>query len=268
MRKVLTLLAAGAFVLGSSAAHAVPFTNTLTLTVSGFPPVSFTGSGEGTSVGGGTASIPAESIIAGFVTRLNEPLLATLFGFAVCEQNLAVVPSPTPADFPIPATAGEQVPSCDPLGDGALDAVTYDGVDEGTGGLLATAYLTNLSDNALVAIPLQLIGVGGVQNFSVLGTPATLTANPWTTGFVTVTGGLASGDPTTFEDTGFDNRDGSGEGELKLVTTALTNLGALGTVPAIASLNIVYGAPEPGSTVVGLAAFAALGLLSRRARRS
>lgn len=269
MRNVLPLLAAG-LLFTAGAAHAVPasFTNTLTLEVSGFDPVTFTGGGEGDTTPGGGFTLSAESIIAGFVSRLDNPLLGVLVGFAVCEPGLPGIPSPAPAVFPIPETPGAQVEDCDPLGNGALDAVTYDGEGEAVGGLLASAYLTNTTNNALVAIPLLKIGVGGVENFSVLGTPASLTAEPWTTGEVSVTGGLASDpQPTTFEDVGFDDRDGQGFGEVKLVTTALTNLGALGTVPAIAALNVTF-TPEPGTTSIALAAVGTLAFLSRRARRS
>jgi hypothetical protein len=296
MRNTLSLLAAGLLVAFAVSAHAAPadFDVTLSLQVSGFDEISFDGSGVGESVPGGEASIPAGSVVAGFVSRLTTPLLGILTGFAVCVPDLVVVPNPNPAVFPIPPGAGEAVPSCDPLDDGQLDAVVYDGLGGGTGGLLASAYLTNAQNSALVAIPLTLIGVGGEQAFTVLGSPATLFANPWTTDAVTVTGGLGSSaigdspvcvgaaDPfpcctgagvgrcTTFEDAGFDDRDpDTGAGQLKLVTTALTDLGALGTVPAISKLTITYTAPEPGAAAVGLAAFGALGLLAhRRARRS
>jgi len=50
---------------------------------------------------------------------------------------------------------------------------------------------------------------------------------------------------------------------------ALVAIGDLGTVPAIARLNITFAAPEPGAGAVGAAAVGALGLLARRrARRS
>lgn len=269
MRNFLSLVAAGVLVAAGSA-HAAPadFTTTLTLTVGSFAPVSFTGAGTGDSVGGGSASLPEDAIIAGFVSRLTTPLVGVLTGFAVCEQGLAVIPDPTPATFPIPPNPGDQVLDCAPLGNGGSGPLTYD-AGTGTAALIATAYLTNASNQALVQIPLEVVGVGGTSSFSVLGSPSTLTGNPWTIDHVTVTGGLATDPaPTTFEDTGHDNRDGSGNGELKLVTTALANLGALGTVPSIASLTTVFTAPEPGATAIGAAAFGTLALLSRRARRS
>lgn len=295
MRNTLSLLAAGLLVVYAVSAHAAPadFDVSLSLQLSGFDAVVFEGSGTGDSEPGGTASIPQGAIVAGFVSRLTEPLLGIIPGLAVCEPGLPGVTTPPAAVFPIPATPGESVPSCDPLADGQTDEVVYDGLGGATGGLLATAYLTNNALQAVVSIPLELIGVGGVTEFSVLGTPATLTSNPWTTEEVTVTGGLGSSaigpspvcvgaaDPfpcctgagegrcTTFTDSGADERDPeTGAGVLKLVTTALTDLGALGTVPAISVLTITY-APEPGAAAVGLAALGALGLLAhRRARRS
>lgn len=295
MRNTSSLLAAGLLVAFAHSAHAAPadFDVTLSIQLSGFDPVAFSGSGTGDSTPGGGASIPQGSIVAGFVSRLNDPLLGVLPGLAVCEPGLPGVTNPPAAVFPIPPNPGDQVQSCAPLGDGQIDEVVYDGAGQAVGGLLASAYLTNASNNALVGIPLELIGVGGVTNFSVLGTPATLNTNPWTTGTVTVTGGLGSseigpspvcvgnanpfpcctgageGRCTTFTDTGADDRDPvTGAGPLKLVTTALTDLGGLGTVPAISVLTITY-APEPGAAAVGFAAFGALGLLAhRRARRS
>lgn len=109
-------------------------------------------------------------------------------------------------------------------------------------------------DNALVAVPLSKVGVGGVQNFVVLGAPATLSANPWTTEAVSVSGGFDGEDPITFTDEGFDDRDATGAGSLKLVTTALVDLGAIGTVPAIMNVQIHFApVPEPGTllTVAG-----------------
>jgi len=294
MRNLLSLLAAGVlFTAGPAYAVPADFTATLTLALSGFDPITFTGAGTGDTVPGGTATTPADSIVAGFVSRLTTALLGVLPGFSVCEQGLLAIPDPNAAVFPIPAGLGEAVPDCAPLGNGSLGEFTYDGAGAGIGSLLATAYLTNAQDKALVSIPLDKIGVGGTVNFLVLGTPASLTANPWTLDEVTVIGGLSSTAPapfpaclavddpydccteagmgfcTQFTDSGFDHRDpGTGAGELKLVTTSLTNLGSLGTVPSIAVLDITF-APEPGSAVVGAGAVGALALLARRrARRS
>lgn len=265
MRNVLGLgfLAAG-LVLAAGSARAVPadFTASLSVEVSGFEAVVFQGEGTGETTPGGGFSIPQGAIVAGFVSQLDEALLGIIPGFSVCAPGY-----PGTTVFPIPANPGEQVPDCAPLDNGQLDEVVYDGVDEAIGGLLATAYLTNSADTPIVAIPLEIVGVGGEIQFNVLGTPATLTANPWTTGEVTVTGGLTGDPPTTFTDSGFDNRNpGTGLGDVKLVTTALASLGALGTVPTISRLNITFDAPEPSSTLLGVAAVASLAVLRRRAR--
>ncbi len=262
MRRLLTLVVSGLVLIsGTVSAEPLDFTAELTLQVGSFDPIIFTGSGIGDSVPGGEASIPGGAIIAGFVSRLETPLAGLIPGFAVCAQGFEATQV-----FPIPALAGAAgaIASCDPLADGSLDAVTFDGVDAGLGGLNATAYLTSNSNTPLVTIPLGIVGTGGVVNFVVLGTPSSLTANPWTTGFVTVTGKLLTDDaPITFEATGSDFRDGNGAGTLTLVTTALANLGGLGTTPSVAILDITF-APEPGGALVGAAALAGLAGLARR----
>ncbi len=262
MRRLLTLAVSGIVLMATTvSAEPLGFSAELTLQVGSFAPIVFAGSGIGDSIPGGEASIPGGAVVAGFVSRLENPLAGLIPGFAVCAQGFG----PTEV-FPIPLVAGAAgaVASCDPLADGSLDAVTFDGVDAGLGGLNATAYLTSNSDTPLVTIPLGIVGTGGVVNFIVLGTPSSLTANPWTTNFVTVTGQLLTDPaPITFEATGGDLRDETGAGTLTLVTTALANLGGLGTTPSIAILEITY-APEPGNALVGAAALAGLAGLARR----
>jgi hypothetical protein len=261
MRRILTLLAAGVL-LAATSAHAAPapFTATLTLQVGSFDPITFTGSGVGETVGGGTASIPAGSIVAGFVSRLENPIAGLIPGFAVCG------PDQDSGTFPIPAVAGSAgaVLDCAPLANGELGATEFDGVSEGIGPLVATAYLTGFTNTPLVVIPLSIVGTGGTVNFSVLGTASTLDANPWTTGAVTVTGKLLTDpEPITFEDEGVDARDAGGFGQLKLVTTAFANLGGLGTVPALAVLDITF-VPEPGTLMLVAAGVAGLATFGRR----
>ena len=261
MRTISSMLAATVLAVFAGPAQAAPaeFNAVVSIEVSGFDAVEFEGSGVGDTTGNGPATLPEGSIVAGFTSRITEPLLGIIPGFSVC------APGQNDAVFPIPVTPGEAIADCDPLENGQLGELTYDGESEAEGPLVATAYLTNNANTVLVAIPLSIIGVGGTETFSVLGSPASLTANPWTTDEVTVTGGLAGSDPTTFTDSGFDNRDEAGAGELKLVTTALAELRALGSVPAIARLNITF-APEPGTAAIGLAAFGALATIARRKR--
>ena len=254
-----TMLAAGMLLAaGTAQAAPAPFTASLTVSVGSFDPITFTGDGIGDTVGGGTASIPGGAVIAGFVSRLENPIAGLIPGFAICAQGFG-----TTEVFPIPALAGSAgaVADCAPLANGFLDPVAFDGGTQGLGGLNATAYLTSNSNTPLVTIPLGIVGTGGVVNFVVLGTPSSLTANPWTTGFVTVTGQLLTDPaPITFSATGSDNRDASGFGTLTLVTEALANLAGLGTTPAMAVLEINF-IPEPGTIllvgmgVAGLATF-------------
>jgi len=265
MRTILSLLAAGVLVVAAGSAHAVTaeFTVDLVLELSDFDPIPFSGGGTGETVGGGGVTLPEGSIVAGFVSRLEEPLLGVIPGFALCGQGQQA------STFPLPAAPGAAgaVLDRDPLKNGLLGELVYGGVSEAVGALLATAYLTNAASIPLVSIPLDIIGVGGTLDFLVLGSPATLTANPWTTDEVTVTGGLAGDPPTTLTDSGFDDRDSNGFGQLKLVTSALTSLGASGSVPTIGSLTIDFAAPEPGAGAVGAAAMGALAVLARRRSR-
>lgn len=266
MRRLLTLAVSGAMaglvsMVGVVSAEPLEYTADLTVTVGSFDPITFSGSGIGDSVPFGTASIPAGDITIGFVSRLENPLAGLIPGFNICAPGFDAQ-----TVFPVPIVAGSAgaIPDCDPLANGSLDAVTFDGVDAGLGGLDATAYLTSNSDTPLVTIPLGIVGTGGVVEFIVLGTPSSLTANPWTTGFVTVTGQLLTDpEPITFEATGSDERDANGAGTLTLVTTALANLGGLGTTPTISILEITF-VPEPGGALVGGAALAGLVWLARR----
>jgi len=286
MRSILSLLAVAVLaVAGSAHAASAPFEATLSIQVGTFDPIPFSGAGDADTVPGGTVNLPLGSVTAGFVSRLDAPLLGIIPGFSVCAPGY-----PDGTTFPVPATPGVLF-DCDPLDNGQLDALTFDGNTSATGGLLAAAYLAGQTNQSAVAIPLTIIGVGGQATFNVLGTASTLDANPWTTNQVVVAGGLASttpfanpfctaaGDPypcctaagtgrcDQFIDSGYDDRDGTtGLGELKLVTTALATLGALGTVPTLAALTITL--PEPTSAAAGLAAMGALALLARRARRS
>jgi hypothetical protein len=288
MKSILSALAVALLAAGSAHAVETPMTASLSVRVGTFDAITFTGSGTADTVPGGDVTLAGEQLTAGFVSRLENPLLGIIAGLSVCAPGY---PDQTP--MPLPPGAGESVASCAPLDDGALDALTYtEATGNATGGLLAAAYLSGNTDPSLsaVAIPLNIIGVGGQATFLVLGSASTLAGNPWTTGDVTVTGGLNSGDIgddpfctaaatpfpcctgaglgrcDQFNSTGADSRDpGTGLGQLKLVTTALATLGALGTVPTLAELTI--NLPEPASAAAGLAAIGALALLAR-ARRS
>jgi hypothetical protein len=266
MRTITVLLAVGVLgVAGPARATSMPFTATLRVEIANLQSAVFNGSGTGESVPGGGASIPAGGIVAGLVSRLNQPLLGVLPGFAICGAGLPTAFDPSPASFPIPSAVGGQASSCAPLADGFLDAVLYDdAAGVATGGLLADAYLTNQVDNAVVALPLDVVGVGGVVNFELFGTPYTLAGNPWTIGAVSVTGALLGAPPATLTDVGFDARDATGAGTLKLVTTALGDLGSLGTVPALVSLEIQFAVPEPGTLLLLTCGLVGLGLRRQR----
>jgi hypothetical protein len=259
MRIILSLVALCTFGLVANAqAASLPFTAELSLSVGTLDPVTFTGEGIGESTPGGGAIVPADAVELGIVTKLATPILGILTGFAVCGPDLAG------QIFPVPTETGVFNP-CDPQPSGFTEEVVYDGEGGAVGGLDGGAYLLAANNSALVSIPLSVVGVGGTQTFLLLGSPASLDGNPWTTGAVFAEGTTPA--PHVQQDEGFDQRDPvTGEGALKLVTTSIATLGALGTTASLAALTITF-APEPAALGQGIAVVMALAALQLRARR-
>ena len=211
---------------------------TLSVSIGTIPTFTLTGTGVGDSGPGGGASIPSGLISGGAVSRLVDPI-QFFDSFAVCAPGLGS------SVFPIPAVPGSVVP-CDPLAGGILQGVLYDGLGSAVGEFDASAYLIGTGSMSLVLeIPVSPVGVGGEVDFSVAGIPSTLSGNPWATGTVSVSGGLTISGPVDFAATGADERDATGAGRLKLVTTALASLGSvttiyLGTTPVLAELELNF----------------------------
>jgi len=252
-----------ALAAASSAADTLPFNGTLSLTTGNLlsntaaPPVtvSTTGSGTGSSIGGGAASIPTNVFAINQGVVLPSDVIA---GFAVCGSGIADntvlnIPSATAA-CPTPLTN---------------NSLSFDGA-MGTGGLAGSAYFTGTAFITRGDIPLTVIGSGGSTTGVFLSGlfPFTVQGNPWTTAPVTSSGAFQTfGITTVLTAAGFDNRDASGQGTLQLVTPALIHWagggGYDGDSPIISVMTLDF-VPEPGTVLLLGSGIAALVVLGRR----
>jgi hypothetical protein len=252
--------ALAALVVADAAGSApIPFVGRLSIAIGSLPLVSVSGSGIGSTGPGGAASIPAGIFPLGETAALPTPLLGLVYGVAMAA----------------PGQNGKAAP----FASGSNGALLFDG-STGTMGLNASAYLLNVGNRALTAIPLGIVGVGGTQTFTLLGglLAGTIFANPYQLGRVTVSGGVGLGGDSTahaWRATGFDNRTAAGIGVLQLVSPTTIRLqgggqdlgsfamlsvvgigGADGTVPEFPIVPV----PEPvtalllGAGLLGLAA--------------
>jgi hypothetical protein len=239
MRKLFTLMAAGALVLATTSASAaiLPATATLNVAIGSLPAAGFAGSSPGSSSAGvgGAATLTAGSLSGVFSTAISPPLLTLLDGIGV------------------------GAPGGWPGGPATNNPLAFNGAT-GTMSLNASAYLLMTGVSAL-EIPLGVIGVGGTQMFHALTLVAgVINANPYQLGMLTLMGALNTA-PHTLVGTGVDNRTAGGAGTLVLVSPTNVSLGVLGSLAAIATLTITY-VPEPGTLLLlgaGVAGLAAIG---------
>jgi hypothetical protein len=241
-RLVAMLFLLAASISAPSFAAPMGFTGTLTLQFGSLGTFSGNGSGTGDfGPGGGTASIPAGAFSMGQTVSLPFPLGAIIFKVAVAGPG--------------------QLGAVAPLASGSNLAFSFDG-SNGTMGLSASAYLLNKAGKALGAIPIDVIGVGGTAPFSALGIiNGTVFGAGYQLNMVSASGTFLS-NPMFVAGTGFDNRDANGVGVLQLVSPAMIDMGALGTLPVLATLTIAT--PEPGTFLLLGAGLAALGVAARR----
>lgn len=245
MRKLLVLLAANALVLGTAgvaSASTGSVTAALNVAIGTLPPAAFTGGAAAASSAGvgGAATLPAGSLSGIFTAPISPPLLGLLDGIGVG----------APGGWP-------GAPAQNNL-------LTWSGAG-GTMALNGSAYLL-MAGASVAEIPLGVIGVGGTQMFHVLTlVTGVIEANPYQLGAVTLMGAL-NGENHTLMATGVDNRSAGGTGQLVLISPTNVNLGALGSLASIATLDLNY-APEPGTMLLGgvaLASLVTLGMWSRK----
>jgi hypothetical protein len=239
MRKLFTLIAAGALVFGTTAASAAifPVNATLGVVIGTLPAAGFAGSAPAASSAGagGAATLPVGAISGTFSTAISPPLLTLLDGIGV------------------------GAPGGWPGGPATNNPLAFNGAT-GTMSLNASAYLLMGGVSAL-EIPLGVIGVGGTQMFHALTLVAgVINANPYQLGMLTLMGALNTVAHTVMA-TGVDNRTAGGAGTLVLVSPTTVNLGVLGSLASIATLTLTY-VPEPGTLLLlatGVAGLAAIG---------
>jgi len=253
MKKLCTLVAAGAFVLGTTTAASAaifPATADLSVAIGSLPPAGFTGSAPAASSDGpgGAATLPAGSISGIFQTAISPPLVGLIDGIGVAAPGLT-------GDFAGGATPAEN------------EQLNFGGTT-GTMSLNASAYL--LMGGAVVAeIPLGVVGVGGTQTFHALSlVTGTIFANPYQLGMLTVSGAL-NGETHTIVGTGADDRNADGSGTLTLISPTNVSLGALGSLASIATLTLDYQGdggpvPEPGTLLLLGSGVLGLVLVGRR----
>jgi len=258
--RLLTLCALTVAIAGPARSAVMPFNGTLTLTMGSFAPLVVTGSGVGTSNGlGAAASIPSGIFAVGTTALVSPAISGAIGGFAICTSGLA-----TGTSLSIPATG---TGTCAPSAPGLSKALTFSGTT-GSGGINASAYLTGVPSGGtattVAEIPLSVVGVGGSVSFSALFGLLTGTVTGSTWGLAPVSAsGVLNGVTSTLTAAGYDNRNASGAGTLQLVTVTTTNLGANGSMPSIAVLDLTF-VPEPGTLLLMGAGMVGLILSGRR----
>jgi hypothetical protein len=274
MRKLLTLVAAGALALGmagSASATVQNYTGVLGLQISTLPAIPVNGSGTATINGSsGGAHVSSLALAAGsfavsnFLVPITDPAAAPISGVIVNAQNAAgAFANMSGVGGALSLNPGGPLPGAAVAGgimpvQGSAKVCLFGPCvpmhTEGSSSVVAAAnLLIPFTEGGVKGVG---IGGGGITVKSSVN--ITVTGAPWTQGIakigtVTVQGfghGPASATSTT----------NAASGVVQLVTPVLisTNIGSLATIAAFGILNLHF-IPEPGtlmllgSGVVGLA---------------
>jgi len=237
---MLKSLVAAGFVLGlvTSTSQAAPFTGNVSFALGTLPSIVASGGGTATSCGACSSLTIAPAA----------------WGSAMTLITLA----PTAA-APLSALSGTIVnPACNFGGMG--------GNAGGVGGACGLGGTINALVNGqpFLVVPLAIIGQNGRLTFGPFG--SYIDGQAWTTGTATATvNGGAVADGTMV---GYDNRDGAGNGTIKLVAPGglMSTLG--GNFPLLVSMTItISGVPEPGTLLLLGSGVVGLAVLGNRRRR-
>ncbi len=245
MRKLFGLVAVAAIALaGQAHAASVPFTGTVSVTISALPPISVTGSGTLTLNGSGGL---------GHLTSIN--LGAGEF------SAVASIPVTDPAAFPI---------------GGVKSGVTNGAGSFNLGGIMPVIGTSNVclfgACNASVAnvnVPFTQngtrgVGIGGAPITVGFLVNVTVQGAPWTTGVATI-GSISQAGFVHGPASGGASSAAANSGTVKLVTPVVinTNIGASPTLPAFAVLTLHF-IPEPGTMLLVASGAAGLAFLGRK----
>jgi hypothetical protein len=230
----------GALVAHGAAAVPLAFNATLTLQIGTLPTVVGVGSGVAqVDLTSGRFTLPAGVMSFGATTPLSPPWLNVIYGAAVGAPGQGGKVGPYPSGSNL-----------------ALDWISFGSPQMG---LQASLYLLAKNGKAVAGIPLTAIGRAITMWPTPLEQSATIFANPYQLGVVTVSGSILT-DAHTIFGTGFDARDAARLGVLQLTSPNLIEITGLGSLAVVSTLTLTF-VPEPGTALLlgaGLCALTAL----------
>ena len=203
------------------------------------PPVTFTGSGVGSSVGGGIATIPAD-IFSGN-PAIVVPISPTFVGVTRITVPASSIGNPAASFGPDGAMGLAGSVFSDSLHAGGIPLFQVGGGDE--------PFANTVAFGPLIGDLAGVTWMGGNAVFTVMGAALAI--------------------PATIRATAYDNRTPGGQGTIQLVAPTTVNTGVFGSYPLFGILTLTY-TPEPGTLTLlgaGVATLAAIGRRKQPAAR-